>query len=225
MSVNHPVSLIRSVLNALVFGQQKVVCIDPGHPSDYSMGTKGHRATEVKVNWDYALLLKTALEARNIRVVLTKSSVNQNVSNKRRAEIANENGTNLMVRLHCDGRAQRGIAVYYPNRQGVAKDGSRGPSNQVITRSKAAAKLFHSAVKLKLTGKFPDFGLRTEQQTDVGAKQGALTGSIFSQVPVLLVEICNLSNKDDENYVLSPTGKATMTEALLSGVLAALGGD
>jgi N-acetylmuramoyl-L-alanine amidase len=35
----------------------------------------------------------------------------------------------------------------------------------------------------------------------VGARQGALTGSIFSQVPVVLIEMAVLTNPQDEAWI------------------------
>lgn len=73
-----------------------------------------------------------------------------------------------------------------------------------------------------LKGSLRDNGLKTDVQTAVGAKQGALTGSIFSQVPAVLVEMVVLTNRRDEAFILSKSGRAKMVEALTAGVLAAV---
>ena len=59
-------------------------------------------------------------------------------------------------------------------------------------------------------------------QTAVGGRQGALTGSVFSKVPVLLVEMVVLTNAKDEAFILSKQGRALMVDALAKGVLAAV---
>jgi len=201
---------------------QIVVCIDPGHPSDYSQGTRGSRTTEIAVNWLYAQLLQKDLKKIGITVVLTKQSQGQNVSNRRRAEIANSSNAALMLRLHCDGRTKRGVAIYCPTRIGVAADGTRGPSPNVIEQSEEAANRFHVAMRESLRNQLPDLGLMGDEKTDVGARQGALTGSIYSKVPVVLIEMCNLQNHSDENYVLSVKGKLALTKAMVNGILSAL---
>jgi N-acetylmuramoyl-L-alanine amidase len=57
--------------------------------------------------------------------------------------------------------------------------------------------------------------------TAVGAKQGALTGSIFSLVPVILVEMVVLTNSVDEAFFLKH-GKTKLADALEQGVVAAV---
>jgi N-acetylmuramoyl-L-alanine amidase len=56
----------------------------------------------------------------------------------------------------------------------------------------------------------------------VGSRHGALIGSIFSKVPVVLVEMVVLTNAKDEAFLLSAKGRSAMAEALAKGVLAAL---
>ncbi len=197
----------------------QTICIDPGHPSEVGVGTKGKRTTELKVAWEVALALRNRLRHAGYHVVLTKQRIDEKVLNRDRAEIANRAKATLMVRLHCDAAAGRGFAVYYPSRQGTS-NGFTGPSQAVIARSKEAATAFHSAMAGHLKGFHQNNGLKTDLQTAVGARQGALTGSIFSQVPVLLVEMVVLTNAQDEAFILSKSGRARMVEALAKGVIA-----
>lgn len=198
-----------------------VVCIDPGHPSEVGRGTTGKHITEIQAAWRVALKLKTLLEKQGIRVVLTKQSEEQFVRNRTRAEIANRAHANLMIRLHCDSDAGSGIATYAPDRQGVSA-GVRGPAQSVIRVSQVAARAFHSAMIAALQGALIDRGLKPDTETAVGGKQGALTGSVFSQVPVVLVEMCVLTNPHDEAFIDSDSGQWRMARALAAGVDAAL---
>jgi N-acetylmuramoyl-L-alanine amidase len=77
------------------------VCIDPGH-SRATVGASGRKAIEYRVAWQIALRLKQFLEQKQIRVVLTKRTAEENVSNERRAAIANRAGADLSLRLHAD---------------------------------------------------------------------------------------------------------------------------
>jgi N-acetylmuramoyl-L-alanine amidase len=52
----------------------------------------------------------------------------------------------------------------------------------------------------------------------VGSQQGALTGSIFSTIPVVTVEMAVITQPDDEAFIASPRGQARMARALFSGV-------
>ena len=198
-----------------------VICIDPGHPSEVGRGTHGKKYTEIHVVWQVALLLKKRLEAAGYKVVMTKKSENQFVRNKARAEAANNSHASLLVRLHCDAAPERGIATYYPSQQGTS-EGVKGPSLEVLTASKAAAQKFHDGLVSDLNGSLPDRGLMTDLQTAVGHKQGALTGSIFSKVPVLLVEMVVLTNPKDEAFLSNEDGFNRLARALEAGVKAAV---
>ena len=199
----------------------KVICIDPGHPSETSAGTRGKKVTENHVNWVIALTLSQKLETLGASVILTKDKEHELVTNRRRAEIANENQANLMIRLHCDAGSKSGFRIFYPDRQGK-RFGVTGPSFEVINKSKRAASGFHDGMSSVLRQKLKSLGVAGDSETYVGKKQGALTGSIFSAVTVLTIEMCVLTNPEDEKFISSSKGKALMVKALLQGCLAVL---
>jgi N-acetylmuramoyl-L-alanine amidase len=124
------------------------------------------------------------------------------------------------VRLHCDAAAGSGFTVYYPSTTGKSAEGIVGPSASVLAASRRVAVPFHQAMSKSLKGSLKDNGLKTDRATAIGGKQGALTGSIFSHVPVLLVEMVVLTNPKDEAFVASAAGEAKLTEALAAGVAA-----
>ncbi|MCW5935873.1 MAG: N-acetylmuramoyl-L-alanine amidase [Fimbriimonadaceae bacterium] len=211
-----------AILAALLGASPKpVVCLDPGHPSEVGRGASGKRVTELEVAWKVALKLRPLLEKGGYTVVLTKSSQGQKMTNRRRAQIANEAKADLMLRLHLDAAKESGLATFYPAREGRAQ-GVTGPSKAVREASKRLAPVFHKAVMESLKGKLKDRGVRDEGQTTVGGKQGALTGSIFSKVPVLLVEMAVITNPNDEKFVATNAGQNALAEALKAGVDAAL---
>jgi N-acetylmuramoyl-L-alanine amidase len=195
-----------------------IVCIDPGHPSEVSSGTElQNGTTEVYIAWMVGLKLQKALEARGCKVILTKSKVDTLVKNRDRAQIANAAGAALMIRLHCDATADSGFAIYYPDRQGT-KDGVTGPAPEVIQRSQQAAAAIHAEMIKFLNDALKDGGVRGDSKTLIGSKQGALTGSIFSQVPVVTIEMVVLSNKADAEFIKSAAGQQKMALALAAGV-------
>ena len=197
-----------------------VVCIDPGHPSEVASGRNVQNGTsEAHVDWVVATKLREALEARGYEVVLTKSSEEELVRNRDRALVANRARASLMIRLHCDASAERGFAVYYPDRKGRAKDGSVGPAEDVIEGSRRAAEAVHAGLAEGLKGALNDNGVRTDYQTKVGRDQGgALTGSIFSEVPVVTIEMVVLSNADDAEFIKTEEGQRRMAESIADGV-------
>jgi N-acetylmuramoyl-L-alanine amidase len=71
-----------------------------------------------------------------------------------------------------------------------------------------------------LRGHLDDNGLRTDYQTKVGREQGgALTGSIFSEVPVVTVEMVVLSDERDAEFIKREEGQRRMAQAIAEGVV------
>lgn len=202
----------------------QVICIDPGHPSENGRGTTGSRVTELHANWAVAVKLRATLQAAGATVVMTKSAEDETVSNRRRAEIANTAAAAVMVRLHCDAATGSGFALYYPDRQATVR-GVTGPSRHVIAESTRIAKAMYPTMTNSLEGKLAGRGLHTDRATNIGAKQGALTGSLYSEVPVVLIEMVNLKNGDDDLFIAHETGQAAVAEALTAGIVAGLGDD
>jgi len=195
-----------------------VICIDPGHPSEVSSGAElQNGTTEVYIAWTVGLKLQKALEARGCKVIMTKSKEHELVKNRDRARIANAAGAALMIRLHCDATTDSGFTIYYPDRQGT-KDGMTGPAPEVIQRSQQAAAAIHAEMVKFLNGALKDGGVRGDSKTLIGSKQGVLTGSIFSEVPVVTIEMVVLSNKSDAEFIKSEAGQQKMVLALAAGV-------
>lgn len=199
----------------------QVICIDPGHPSENGRGSKGKRLTEVEVAWKVAVRLRELLKSDGYTVVMTKDEQEEAVTNRDRARIANEAKSDLLLRLHCDAASGSGISAYYPKETGKAH-GIEGPSEAVRKRSGELAKKFFPALIASLDGKHKSRGLMTDRQTAIGNRQGALTGSIFSKVPVILVELAVLTNPKDEAFLESKQGFERLCQALRAGVLAAV---
>lgn len=195
-----------------------IVCIDPGHPSEVSSGdVVQHGTSEVRVAWAVALRLREMLQERGYRVVLTKAAEEQLVSNRERAMVANRARAALMIRLHCDASSDQGFAVYYPDRQGTTQ-GQTGPTPAVMESSRRAAEALHEAMASLLAGALKDGGVRGDSRTLVGSRQGALTGSIFSEVPVVTVEMVVLSDEHDAEFIKTEDGQRRMAEAIAAGV-------
>ncbi len=196
------------------------VCLDPGHPSENNDGRELlHGLREVDVNWAVAQALRPLLEAKGFAVVLTKSSLKELVTNQRRAEIANEAAADLMLRLHADSDGASGYTVYFPRRQGTVR-GVTGPAPAMIEASERAAKAFQRGLKAELAGQLKDNGIRGDEQTFIGSKQGALTGSIYSKVPTVLVEMVNLAQPADAKWIKEPANQKIFAQGLLAGVTA-----
>jgi N-acetylmuramoyl-L-alanine amidase len=194
------------------------IVIDPGHPSDVANGAAMQNGTsEVHIAWQVARRLETLLRAHGYRVLMTKPSERTLVSNVERARIGNAAGAALVVRLHCDASTDSGYAVYHPDRKGTAQHRT-GPSDDVMRWSAAAAESVHVSMARILDGRLKDGGVRGDSRTAVGEQQGALTGSIFSEVPVVLVEMVTLSNPRDAAFIKRAKGQSLMAQAIANGI-------
>jgi N-acetylmuramoyl-L-alanine amidase len=194
-----------------------MIVIDPGHPSETSAGTVQHGIAEVHIAWMVSLKLRDLLQADGYRVALTKQREDEMVRNPDRARIANRAGAALMVRLHCDATNGSGFAVYYPDRPGTVR-GVTGPSRSVMTRSRAAAVSVHAGMSDSLGRRLHDGGIRGDSQTYVGSRQGALTGSIFSEVPIVTIEMVVLGARTDAEFISGTEGQNLMAHAIAAGV-------
>lgn len=68
--------------------------------------------------------------------------------------------------------------------------------------------------------KLRDNGVKGDEDTFIGRRQGALTGSIFSEAPTILVEMVFLTNPKDAEWIKQDRNKQTMARALAAGVRA-----
>lgn len=201
----------------------RCVVIDPGHPSEVNAGTtRVHGTTERDVNWRMARLLERQLVAEGLEVLLTRSDSLQSMTNRARAEMANCAGPALMVRLHADAGPIRGFAVFYADREGRAQ-GRTGPPPNVRAASERWAAIIEREMRQRLPAQgLPARGMIGESRSAVGSRQGALTGSIFSQVPTVLVEMVVLTNAQDAAFIKSGDGQLALVDAMARGIQAGI---
>lgn len=218
------------VLSSILFLTQAVapkpfvICIDPGHPSENGSGAVGKGINELELAWQVSLETAEILQQWDptVKIVFTKRTLKEKVTNKRRAEIANESHADLCLRVHADSGGRSGFATYYPDKQAKVQ-GVFGPPTEVISTSQDLARVFHVHAMEVLKSDLPDLGCLSEQKTMIGGKQGALTGTVFSKVPVFLVELCAVDNAHDAKFAKTQAGVRQFAYALANGVYFALG--
>ena len=140
------------------------------------------------------------------------------MNNAERAEVSNQAGASLFLRLHCDAGPNHGFTLYFPDRKGTDR-GFTGPSDEVLLESRGAAYKMHAGMLPILRGYLKDRGVKGESRTKVGRMQGALTGSILSKAPVVTVEMVFLNNKYDAGFIKSAAGQDRMARSLANGVI------
>jgi len=198
---------------------REVLVIDPGHPSENGIGTKTRAGIrEVDINWEVSSRLQELLASdARVACLLTKQSASETVTNRRRAEIANTASASLLLRFHCDSGKGHGMTLYYPAVPGKLGD-HYGPPNGVCSASATLANRLTHSLRQRFGARYP-VNLRTDRQTAIGARQGALTGSIFSRVPVITIEMGYLDNPRDVEIILSTSTRELLVEALAASIL------
>ncbi len=206
-------------------GAARRICVDPGHPNSFNSATQQVNGTnENHINWVVGLKLQALLKARGFDVVMTKNAELQSVENKARARFCNGSGAELVVHLHCDSVPGRGFAIYYPDRLGThdykddPENGTQGPSLQVRSASKTLADAVAAGMRQTLSGALPERGVFGDSRTAVGSRQGALTYSIFSEIPTITIEMVVLTDKTDAAFIKAEQGQQKMAEAIAAGI-------
>jgi N-acetylmuramoyl-L-alanine amidase len=206
----------------------KVVVVDPGHQgrsslvqeqigpgsskkkAEVSSGTQSPTTgtPESAVTLAVGLKLQAALKAKGIKVVMTRTSQNVDVSNIQRAKIANEAKADLEIRIHCNGSTDHsihGLFTLYPASIKGWTDDIAGPSKQ-------AAGIIQKAA-IAATGA-ADRGL--QQRSD-------LTGFNWSDVPVALVEMGYMTNAAEDKLLESTAYQDKLVQGLVNGIVEFLG--
>jgi N-acetylmuramoyl-L-alanine amidase len=204
-----------------------VVCIDPGHQARANLAPEpigpGSATTKPKVaggttgvvthvpEYRFALLVslrvKARLEARGVRVVMTRVSDDVDISNAQRAQLANSVGARLLLRIHADGSTNHsvhGISTLYPTGNWWVAP--------IEAPSLRAAQTIHAGV-VGATGA-ADRGL---------SGRGDMTGFNWSTVPAVIVESGFMTNSAEDRALNSEAYQERLAAGIAAGVLAYLG--
>lgn len=200
-----------------------VVCIDAGHQAngDSSLEPIGPGAKERKpkvtggasgvstrkpeslINLQVARRLRDELEQRGITVVMVRDEQDVNISNSKRAKVANSANADVFVRLHCDGAGTRdlhGLSTLIP-----ARNRWTGP---ILDESAQAGRLIHKAA-IKATGA-KDRGV---------VKRSDLSGFNWSEVPTVLVEMGFMSNPAEDRRLKSEAYQEKLASGIADGII------
>lgn len=190
-----------------------LVVIDPGHQQRANLGKEpvgpgaaetkikvtggttgvATRKPEYKLTLEASLILGEILEKRGVKVIYTRTTHDVNMSNKERAEIANQNKADLFVRIHADGSTNRnvkGLSVLTPS------------EDDKFTKAIFQESLMVSQLIIDETKKNPQL------KVNGISYRSDLSGFNWSKVPSTLVEMGFMSNPTEDKN-LSDTGYLT----------------
>lgn len=198
------------------------IVIDPGHSSTGTSGNEpvspnssttklkdGLGATgsytnipEHKTNMSVALLVRKELTSKGYNVILTKQDVAESRSNIERAEVGNKNNADLVVRIHADSAEDssvNGASMHVP------------ANNEYTSSFYKISKSYGTTI---LNTYVDEIGIKNRGVIE----RNDLTGFNWSKVPVVLIEMGFLSNKEDDNFVSNTANHPKIAKAISDGI-------
>lgn len=158
---------------------------------------------EYELNLLYAQLLKAELESRGYTVTLTRDSNNVDLTNKERAEMANNSGATVLIRLQMNFSANDdmvGVMALTMSDNSMYNSYLYEQSNELATRI--------------LQGITEDIST-----TNHGIYQSEdMTLINWSKIPVAVISLGFLSNEAEEANLVSSGYQATMIQGIADGI-------
>ena len=199
------------------------IAIDPGHqargnsekepigPGSTTMkakvagGTKGVSTgvPEYELTLNIALLLRDNLVSKGFNVVLVRETNDVNISNAQRAEIANQAGADIFIRLHADAVDNGSVT----GATTMCQTSSNPYNGALYTQSRLLSECVLSSYT-QITG----IKSRGIAETDT------MTGINWSQVPVTIIEMGFMTNAAEDEKMNDPEFQLLMIEGLSSGI-------
>lgn len=201
---------------------KKIIGIDPGHQvaansatepngpgsSVYKMKVSGGtcgvatRKPEYQLTLEIGLALQKELWNRGYQVVMTRESNEVNISNKQRAQLLNQANADIGVRIHADGSTSgaKGVTMLCPS-----------TSNPYVAKLSKSSKKLSDAILEKYIAAT---GLRSRGV----AYRDDLTGTNWSTIPVTLIELGFMTNREEDLYMSSKSGQKAMVTGIADGI-------
>ena len=204
-------------------GEGPLVCIDPGHQAvgdngqepigpgasrtkkkvSYGTAGKASRLDESELNLAVSLKLQDELLARGYQVLMVRETNRVNISNSKRAAIAGQAGADVFVRIHANGSddpSDTGSMTICPT-----------PANPYCGGICRASRRLSDCILDHMTAssRFKSNGVR---ETDT------MSGINWSQVPVTIVEMGYMSNRDEDLKMVSDSCQRRIVQGIAAGI-------
>ena len=218
------------LFSATVLSKEKyIVCLDPGHQTKgnpaleeiapnsdkkkakVTTGTRGvvTKKYESELMLEIALKLKTSLESKGYKVIMTRTKNDVDISNKERAIFANDSKADVYIRLHADGSENKNAAG--------ASVLTSSPKNKYTKKVQKESEEFSKI-------------LLEEYVKATGAKNRGLiyrddlTGTNWATVPNTLIELGFMSNAEEDKKLSEKDYQDKIVKGLVNGIERYLGG-
>ncbi|MBO1264939.1 N-acetylmuramoyl-L-alanine amidase [Proteiniclasticum sp. SCR006] len=202
---------------------KKIVVLDPGHQAvqdkekeplgpgseilknRVSSGTRGVATGvyEYELNLLFSLKLRDRLLEEGFEVLLTRTAHDVSISNKERAEMANEAGADVFIRIHANGsenRDKQGIMTIHPSKDNPFV-GHLSEESYRLSRD------LHDEMVSGTEGK--SAGIQAMDN---------MVGINWSKVPVSIVELGYMSNEEEDLLLQTEAYQAKLVEGLVRGI-------
>lgn len=202
---------------------KKTIVLDPGHANRSNLekeplapgskelkikdggGAAGivTRTPEYKINMEVALKLKPLLEQKGLTVIMTKAENSQSLGNVDRAEIWNKANADLVVRIHADSSESsviRGASMLVP-----------APINENTKAIYEQSKKYGQSILSSVVSKVGMANRGVVERKD-------MTGFNWSKVPVVLIEMGFLSNKEEDKLLSSQEYQDKIAKAMAEAI-------
>lgn len=203
--------------------KNRLIAIDAGHQSKgnnekepigpgasttkpkVSSGTRGVATgvPEYKLNLVIALKVKEELLERGYDVYMIRETNDVNLSNQERAEMANESGADLFIRIHADGSENSsvsGTSTLYPSENNSYVDYLYEDSYEL---SKAIVDAMCD---------------RTGARNRGAIARDDMSGINWCTIPVSIIEMGYMSNKKEDKLMQTEEYQNKMAEGICDGI-------
>lgn len=200
------------------------IAIDPGHQSEQidmsdleengpgssvmkrkaTGGTRGNYTgkMEYQLNLEISLLLKESLEELGFQTILTRENNDTAISNKERALLSNQ--ADIAIRIHANG---------------TDSEEAEGALCLIMSQENPyVGNLYESSYQLA-SDILESYCKKTGFQNRGVSLNDTMTGINWSKIPVVILEMGFMTNKQDDQKMADPEFQKSMVQGIVDGIM------
>ena len=163
------------------------------------------KVRESVLTLDVSLKVEELLKERGYVVILARRSEEVSISNRERAEVANDLKADAFIRIHADGGPEKNTGCHTIC---STKDNPNSDKVPYTASKKLAGCILDSYIETT--------GLNALYQKP--NERADLSGINWCEVPVTILEVGFMTNEKEEQKLLDPTFQQKMAEGIANGV-------